>query len=83
MYDMMRGADKPFTLERILQTIDRYLSPSGEALLDRAVSGDIDLRAMMPSAGQLAPCVQVTLDSAYAFDVGFDLLNVGESGTEA
>jgi hypothetical protein len=58
----VRGAGKPLTLERILQTIDRYLSPSDAALLGRAVAGDVDIRAMTPSAGQLAPCVQVTLD---------------------
>jgi predicted metalloprotease with PDZ domain len=73
MYDMVRGADKPLTLDRILETANRYVSSDDQALLRRAATGDIDPRAMLPKAGQLAPCVRVTLDSAWAFDAGFDV----------
>jgi len=73
MYAMVRGADRPLTLETILETANRYLSPNDQSVLRRAAGGDVDVNALLPKAGQLAPCVSVALDSVWAFDAGFDV----------
>jgi predicted metalloprotease with PDZ domain len=79
MHDMIRGANRPLTLETILSTTDPYLSSEDQALLGRAAGGEIDLDRMSPQSGLLAPCVRVSRDSAWAFDLGFD----GKASTDA
>jgi predicted metalloprotease with PDZ domain len=72
MRDMVREADHPFTVERVLSTADRYLSRLDQVAL-RELATRTGAPPAMLSAGALAPCVRVTLDSVYAFDAGFDL----------
>jgi predicted metalloprotease with PDZ domain len=75
MRDMVRGSDTPLTLDRIVSTADRYLAPSDQINLRELATGSGPPPATL-TAGPLASCVRVTLDSAYAFDAGF---NVRES----
>jgi predicted metalloprotease with PDZ domain len=72
MRDMVRNSKEPLTLERILSTANRYLPPSDQATLRELATG-MGAPPATISAGALAPCVHVTLDSAYAFDAGFDV----------
>lgn len=72
MHAMVREANRPLTLDRVLSTADRYLSSSDQATLRELATGTGAPPAAL-SAGALAPCVRVTLDSVYAFDPGFDV----------
>jgi len=71
MQDMVRTADEPLTLDRIRATADRYIAPRDRATLRALTEGTTAPPAAL-SAGELAPCVYVSLDSTRAFDVGFD-----------
>lgn len=62
MRDMVREADHPLTVERILSTADRYLPPNDQTTLRDLATGSGAPPATL-SAGALAPCVRVTLDS--------------------
>ena len=72
MRDMVRDSGQPLTLERILSSANRYLPPGDRATLRELATGTAALPSAI-SAGALAPCIHVTLDSAYAFDAGFDV----------
>lgn len=72
MRAMVREANQPFTLERVLATADRYLTATDQATLRALVTGNGALPSPF-SAGALAPCVRATLDSVYGFDAGFDV----------
>ena len=76
MRDMVRGADQPLTVERVLSTADRYLpSRDRSALRDMATATGRGAQTVPDSfsAAALAPCARVTLDSVYTFDAGFDV----------
>jgi len=78
MFDMVREADKPLTLSRILETADRYLSADDRSQLHQAVKQPANVPAPIDAA--LGACSQfsVSIDDASIFDLGFDL-----TGTKA
>jgi predicted metalloprotease with PDZ domain len=72
MFDMVRGANQPYTLARILATAGRYLSPESRALLRHAVNdhGDLPAPERIPSVGD---CAHASLQDVASFDPGLDL----------
>lgn len=66
MRDLVRGAAQPLTLARIFETADRYLSSDDRSRLRALIDGSADLRAANFEAGELSPCVRVTMDSSRA-----------------
>jgi predicted metalloprotease with PDZ domain len=72
MFDMVRSADKPYTLTQILETAGQYLSGDSRGLLERAVShqGNLPAPEHAPLVGD---CAQATLQDLPGFDLGFDL----------
>jgi predicted metalloprotease with PDZ domain len=71
MFDMVRTGDQPYTLDRILATAGRYLSPESNALLQQAVSdhGDLPAPEHLPMLGD---CAHASRDDVPTFDLGFD-----------
>jgi predicted metalloprotease with PDZ domain len=74
MFDMVREADKPLTLSRILETTNRYLSPDARHQLDQAIKQRANISA--PDDAALGACSQfrVSVDEVPIFDPGFDLV---------
>ncbi len=72
MRALVQSANQPLTLERVLATADRNLAPSDRKTLRDLLAAPGPVPANF-SAGVLAPCVRVSLDSMYAFDAGFDV----------
>jgi predicted metalloprotease with PDZ domain len=72
MFDLVRQKDQPYTLERILAVIDRYLSPISQARLQDAVirHGALAMPAQLPVLGS---CAVATLGNYPTFDLGFDI----------
>ena len=72
MFDLVRQKDEPYTLERILAVIDRFLSPSSQDQLQAAVSrhGSLTMPAQLPILGS---CAKATLGNYPTFDLGFDI----------
>jgi hypothetical protein len=64
MRDMVRESDQALTLDRLLSTVDRYLTPNDQRVLQQLAAGAGS--PPMPPAGLLAPCVRVTMESAAA-----------------
>lgn len=71
MFDMVRTGNQPFTLDRILATADRYLSPDSQTLLQRAIlhHGDLPAPAQLPVLGA---CAHASLQNVDSYDLGFD-----------
>lgn len=71
MFDMVRGADRPFTFERLTTTIDRYLSPTARIALHQAVlnQGQLQAPKRIPLLGT---CAVPALAMLPTFDLGFD-----------
>ncbi len=72
MFDMVRGAGQPLTLQRILETAGRYLSNDSRSLLKRAVTEHADL----PSPEQIpsmSTCAHLSREDLPTFDLGLDL----------
>ncbi|WP_157178398.1 hypothetical protein [Terriglobus roseus] len=72
MFDMVKGASRPLTFERLLATIDKYLSPSSQALLQQAV---VDY-GMLPAPARIPrqeSCGKAAVESLPAYELGFDL----------
>jgi predicted metalloprotease with PDZ domain len=82
MFDMMRTGDQPYTLDRILSTAGRYLSPGSRALLEQAVihHGDLPAPEHLPVLGG---CTHASLDDVPTFDLGFDFDRSRSTGTVA
>lgn len=76
MFDMVREADKPLTVERILQTAGRYLAPADQAQLRRAVEQNAFPQMEGATFG---PCVKLTIDDVPTFDLGFDFAASSEA----
>jgi predicted metalloprotease with PDZ domain len=72
MFDLVNQKDQPYTLERILAVINRYLSPPSQAKLQEAVSrhGALPAPAELPV---LSSCAKATLGNYPTFDLGFDI----------
>jgi predicted metalloprotease with PDZ domain len=72
MFDMMQGAQQPYTLPRILETAGKYLSAESRTLLKNAVTDHADLPApkRIPSVGD---CAHPMLEELPTFDLGLDL----------
>jgi predicted metalloprotease with PDZ domain len=72
MLDMVRTADKPLTLERILQTAGRYLPPPARRQLEAAANqGEV----LLPAADAALPScavIDVSMEQLPVFDLGFD-----------
>ena len=79
MFDMVRGADQPYTLARILETAGRYLSAESRVLLKSAVADHADLRPpeQIPWMGD---CAYPLLRDLPTFDLGLDLTRSQASG---
>ena len=71
MFDLVRQKDQPYTLERILAVIDRFLSQASQQQLLAAVSrhGALTMPAQLPVLGS---CVKANLGNYPTFDLGFD-----------
>jgi predicted metalloprotease with PDZ domain len=71
MFDMVNTADRPYKLDRILATMDSYLSPEARDLLHRAVTAQGNLKA--PShIPDLSDCATPLLKDVSTFDLGLD-----------
>ena len=73
MFDMVAGARKPITLERILATADRYLSPWAQRRMQAAANGG---PIPAPAANAALPgctALSVSIEQLPLFDLGFDL----------
>jgi len=72
MLDMVHGVDKPLTLERILQTAGRYLTPAARRQFEGAANqGDV----LLPAADAALPgcaALGVSMEELPVFDLGFD-----------
>jgi predicted metalloprotease with PDZ domain len=69
MFDMVREADKPLTLERIFQTAGRYINAADRVQLQQAVENG----ALPQMEGAtLGSCVQLRRDDFAMFDLGLD-----------
>lgn len=71
MFDMVKGSAEPYTLDRILNTADRYLTPASRALLQQAVTahGELPAPEQIPTLGG---CARASLIAEPSFDLGFD-----------
>jgi predicted metalloprotease with PDZ domain len=72
MFDMVAGAATPITLERILATADRYLSPPSQRRLEAAANQGA---VLVPAANAALPgcaALSVSLEELPLFDLGFD-----------
>lgn len=69
MFDMVRDADKPLTLERIFQTAGRYITPADRVQLQRAVENGV-LPQMQDAS--LGPCAHFEMEDLPTFDLGLD-----------
>lgn len=72
MFDMVADSAKPITLERILATADRYLSPTAQRQLEAAANQGAIL---VPAANAALPgctALSVSLEQLPLFDLGFD-----------
>ena len=72
MFDLVRQKDQPYTLERILAVINRFLSLTSQEELMAAVSRHGAL-TMPPQIPVLGSCAKVTLGDYPTFDLGFDI----------
>jgi len=72
MFDMVREADKPLTLSRILETAGHYLSAEARRQLDQVVNQRSNVPT--PNDAALGACSQfrVSVDEVPIFDLGFD-----------
>jgi predicted metalloprotease with PDZ domain len=79
MFDMVRDANQPCTLARILETAGRYLSPESRTLLQNAVTdhGNLPAPEQIPS---LDSCAHPFLQDLPTFDLGFDLARSQATG---
>jgi len=72
MRDVVAESDKPFTLDRILATIGRYISADAFRQLEQAVKH----RGMLTAPGEagLGACslIRLSMDEIPTFDLGFD-----------
>ena len=71
MFDMVKGAKQTFTYERLLATIDKYLSPHSRTLLHEAIMSSGNL-PVPPSIPQFQGCAKAVLKALPVFDLGFD-----------
>ncbi|MDR3751898.1 MAG: hypothetical protein P4K94_10475 [Terracidiphilus sp.] len=71
MFDMVRTANRPYTLDRILATIEHYLSPGARDLLQQAINaqGDLQPPSHIP---ELSDCAAPSLEEVPSFDMGLD-----------
>ena len=71
MFDMVKGSDQQFTLDRILEVADQYLSAESRILLKQAVvsHGPLAPPEYLPG---LHDCARSSLDQLPTFDLGFD-----------
>jgi predicted metalloprotease with PDZ domain len=71
MFDMVRTGDQPYTLDRVLATAGRYLSPESRVLLQQAVThhGDLPAPERLPVLGY---CIHASLEDVPTFDLGLD-----------
>ena len=72
MFDLVRQKDQPYTLERILAFINRFLSLTSQGELMAAVSrhGALTMPAQIPILGS---CAKATFGDYPMFDLGFDI----------
>ena len=72
MYDIVAEADKPLTLDRILETMGRYISVDARRQLEQSVKQHGNLIA--PDGAGLGSCslVKLSMDEIPTFDLGFD-----------
>lgn len=72
MFDMVRSRSEPYTLARILEITDRYLSAESQGELLRAVreQGSLVAPADVPYVGG---CVRPVQEDVSMFELGFDL----------
>jgi hypothetical protein len=71
MFDMVRGRSQPLTMNRIFETIDRYLSAGTRAEFHRIVQDHGDLLPPDP-APALGSCSRLSRENLPTFDLGFD-----------
>lgn len=71
MFALRRDAAAPLTQARILETIDRFVSPDVRRRLELALptGGSVPV----PDDAALGPCAHVSVDTVPTFDLGFDL----------
>lgn len=69
MFDIVREADKPLTLDRIFQTADRYITSAARIQLQQAVEQKVFPQM---NGASLGPCVQLSVDDVPTFDLGLD-----------
>ncbi|HZS47209.1 MAG TPA: hypothetical protein VFC63_19200 [Blastocatellia bacterium] len=72
MRDVVAEADKPLTLDRILETIGKYISADARRQLEQAVKQHGMLT--FPNGAWLGECsmVKLSMDEMPIFDLGFD-----------
>jgi len=80
MFDMVSTANRPYVLDRILTTTNRYLSPQARHLLQQAVTAQGNLKppARIP---YLSDCATPLLKELPTFDLGLDFDRSRESKT--
>jgi predicted metalloprotease with PDZ domain len=77
MFDMVRDANKPLTLERILQTAGRYITPADRVQLQQAVENG----ALPEMEGaSLGPCAHFEMEDLPTFDLGLDYAASSKAG---
>jgi predicted metalloprotease with PDZ domain len=69
MFDMVRDADKPLTLDRIFQAADRYIAPAARLQLEQAVRQNAFPQM---NGASLGPCVHFAMEDLPTFDLGLD-----------
>ena len=72
MFAMVRTADQPYTLARLLGVAGRFLSPESRAMLRSAVMAEGNLPAPRRAPG-LGECAEGSLREVATFDLGLDL----------
>jgi predicted metalloprotease with PDZ domain len=80
MFDMVRGHNQPITIQRVFDTIDRYLLADTRAEFRRIVQDNGDLIAPDP-APALGSCSRVSRENVPTFDLGFDLVGSQTANT--
>jgi predicted metalloprotease with PDZ domain len=77
---MVRGHNQPITIQRVFDTIDRYLLADTRAEFRRIVQDNGDLIAPDP-APALGSCSRVSRENVPTFDLGFDLVGSQTANT--
>jgi predicted metalloprotease with PDZ domain len=70
MFDMVHTADQPLSEQRVLHTVDKYLTPQDRERLRAVIDHDAPLP--MSSSLEVFPCMAIKEEEANAFDFGLD-----------